>query len=61
MMIQPLSSENEELKTKVTSLDQWNENSTTTNMELALHLEEKNVELHKMLGGSQRLSSILIV
>lgn len=54
MMIHSLSLENEELKAKVTSLEQSNEELTTTNKELGPHLEKKNVELHKMLRSSQK-------
>lgn len=58
MMIHSLPLENEELKAKVTSLEQSNEELTTTNTELGPHLEKENVELHKMLRSSQKLSTM---
>lgn len=56
-----MTSKNEGLKDKVTNHKQNIEELISTNKELALHLEEKSDELHKMLDASQKLSNMLIM
>lgn len=53
-----LSSENEEVKMKVTNLKQKNEGLSSTNSMLASQLAEKDDKLHKLIGGSQKLFEI---
>lgn len=52
---------NEGLKAKITRLEQEHEVLIITNKILAIQLEEKDDMLGKFIGGSQKLSNMLLV
>lgn len=58
MMVQSLTLKNKGLKAKEASLEQRNKDLNSTNKELALQIEKKDDELHKLIGGSRKLSNV---
>lgn len=59
-MIEAMAQENKELKEKVANLKKDLSQSISINKELKLELKENVKEMIKLLGGTQKLSNILL-